>query len=309
MERGKTRRRSMGTRQRWGRGSRSLGWSARTFGSQPSGPSEGQDGAGRKLILVSAGVARTARDLGRASTSRSSLYVFSSCGPVEVSSPPSRSSASSLLTSTSSTYVSCSPSCSLLITFPTQHPRLTNGDPAGSWREMEALQKEGLAKSIAVSNFQISDLEALRLAGLSTPVVNQVRSLPLSRQLANIWTQILLHPYVFAQTAELLAYHATHGIVTEAYSTLIPLTKQPGGPVDVILKEISERRRVSPAQVLFAWARSKGAVIVTWVPVPLKNFGKRADEAWEQDKQPEGAAPRLPSRRRLGALSGGGGRY
>jgi diketogulonate reductase-like aldo/keto reductase len=75
--------------------------------------------------------------------------------------------------------------------------------------------------------------------------------------------QILLHPYVYAQTADLLAYHAEHNIVTEAYSALIPLTKRPGGPVDKPLKEIGERRGVSSAQVLFAWTRAKGAVVVT----------------------------------------------
>ena len=50
--------------------------------------------------------------------------------------------------------------------------------------------------------------------------------------------------------------------MTEAYSSLTPVTS-PGGPLDGPLKDISEARNATPAAVLFAWARAKGAVIVT----------------------------------------------
>lgn len=50
-----------------------------------------------------------------------------------------------------------------------------NGDAPASWREFEEIKKEGLVKSIGVSNFQIDDLESIRRAGQSTPAVNQVR--------------------------------------------------------------------------------------------------------------------------------------
>lgn len=126
-------------------------------------------------------------------------------------------------------------------------PRLTGGDPAGSWREFETLKKEGYSKSIGVSNFEIEHLEAIRSAGLGTPAVNQ----------------ILLHPYVWARQASLVQYHKDHGIVTEAYSSLFPITSQPNGPLAAPLKRISDAHSVTPAAVLFAWARAKGAVIVT----------------------------------------------
>lgn len=42
------------------------------------------------------------------------------------------------------------------------------------WKEMEACQKEGLTKSIGVSNFRISDLERCIAAGSVVPAVNQV---------------------------------------------------------------------------------------------------------------------------------------
>ncbi|SCV67033.1 BQ2448_5679 [Microbotryum intermedium] len=131
-------------------------------------------------------------------------------------------------------------------------PRLVKADPVAAWEEMLVLKKEGLAHSVGVSNYEIEDLEMLREAGLATPVVNQ----------------ILLHPYVYERQKALLAYHEQQGIVTEAYSTLYPLTHRSGGPLDKPLRKIakahsSEKVEVTEAEVLFAWARSKGAVIVT----------------------------------------------
>ena len=54
-----------------------------------------------------------------------------------------------------------------------------------------------------------------------------------------------------------------HGIVSEGYSTPIPLTHQPGGPVDAPVNAIAKRLNAKPEQVLLAWAKSKGVVVVT----------------------------------------------
>jgi hypothetical protein len=48
-----------------------------------------------------------------------------------------------------------------------------------------------------------------------------------------------------------------------------PLTHQPGGPVDAPVNKIAKRENVKPEQVLLAWAKSKGAVVVTYVCSPL----------------------------------------
>jgi diketogulonate reductase-like aldo/keto reductase len=69
--------------------------------------------------------------------------------------------------------------------------------------------------------------------------------------------QILLHPYVIKQTTPLLEFMAAHHIVPEGYSTLIPLTSQPGGPVDKPVNKIAERLNVKPEQVLLAWSAAK----------------------------------------------------
>ena len=45
------------------------------------------------------------------------------------------------------------------------------------WKEIEALQKEGLTKSIGVSNFRVSDFEEILPGATVIPAVNQVRTI------------------------------------------------------------------------------------------------------------------------------------
>jgi len=125
-------------------------------------------------------------------------------------------------------------------------PRLVRPQVLQGWQEMEDLLKQGLTKSIGVSNFLIPDLQELESSAI-VPAVNQ----------------ILLHPYVYKQTKPLLDYCAQKGIVIEAYSPLVPLTQYPGGPVDKPVFAIADRLGVAPEQVLLAWIKAKGAIILT----------------------------------------------
>ncbi|KAI0261214.1 Aldo/keto reductase [Gloeopeniophorella convolvens] len=126
-------------------------------------------------------------------------------------------------------------------------PSLVQSDIPAAWTEMEELKKAGLVKSIGVSNFEIEHLEVLLASAKIKPAANQ----------------ILLHPYVYAHQAPLIAYCAQHGIVTEGYSALIPITQLPGGPLDAPLLEIAKRFDATTDQVLLAWVKAKGAVAVT----------------------------------------------
>lgn len=126
------------------------------------------------------------------------------------------------------------------------HPRLVEKDPVAAWRDMQELKAQGLSKSIGVSNFGIEDLERLKDAKIK-PAVNQ----------------ILFHPYVYKQQKALVEYCQANGIVVEAYSPLIPVTRLPGGPVDEPLSKISKRTGASFDQILIAWAKAKGTVVVT----------------------------------------------
>ena len=46
-----------------------------------------------------------------------------------------------------------------------------------------------------------------------------------------------------------------------------PVTSRRGGPLDIHLKKIGERLGATDDQVLLAWAKAKGAVILTLSPL------------------------------------------
>jgi 2,5-diketo-D-gluconate reductase A len=118
-----------------------------------------------------------------------------------------------------------------------------------SWRAMVELQRDGLVKSIGVSNFTEDFLNRLRDETGVLPAVNQVE----------------LHPY-FPQ-AELRAFHETNGIRTESWSPL-------GNGSDVLstatVTEIAGAHGVSPAQAVLRWHVQLGAV-----PLPRSRDAER----------------------------------
>lgn len=119
-------------------------------------------------------------------------------------------------------------------------------DIRSTWEQLEEAQAKGLARSIGVSNFTVHNLR--QLAGSRVkPVVNQIK----------------LDPYTYAEQAPVIAYAAKHNTVIEAYSSLAPITKVPGGPVDAVVARLANDRKATPAQVIFLWVLAKGAVIVT----------------------------------------------
>jgi len=126
-------------------------------------------------------------------------------------------------------------------------PRTIKGPIEDAWKEFEKIKEDGLSKSIGVSNFNVEQLQQLLKTAKIKPAVNQ----------------IFFNPYNWKQIKELVEYSDAQGIVTEAYSSLTPITRTPGGPVDPVLKTIGLRLGATPAQVLFSWVKSKGAVIVT----------------------------------------------
>jgi len=121
------------------------------------------------------------------------------------------------------------------------------------WKQCEEVQKEGLAKNIGVSNFRIKDFEVILDGAEIIPTVNQIE----------------FHPYVYNASKALLEFQAKHGIKTESYGGLVPITSKPDGPLTPVLKEIAaevEKRRGAPvteAQVLLKWLISKDIIIVT----------------------------------------------
>ncbi|KAF8077808.1 NADP-dependent oxidoreductase domain-containing protein [Lyophyllum atratum] len=121
------------------------------------------------------------------------------------------------------------------------------------WKAMEGVQKDGLAKSIGVSNFKVEDLEEILDGAEIIPAVNQIE----------------LHPYVWKAAEPIVNLGKEHGIMTASYGGQTPIVRVPEGPVNEVLPRIRERlektrgQPVSSSQVLSKWLLQKGAIVVT----------------------------------------------
>lgn len=117
-----------------------------------------------------------------------------------------------------------------------------------TWRALEKIKKEGMARSIGVSNFPVPQLERLLAETGTGPAVNQIE----------------LHPRL-PQT-ELRAFDAKNGIVTQAWSPLAH-----GQLVtDPIVVAIAEQRGKSAAQVLLRWNLDLGNVVISKSVTPAR---------------------------------------
>lgn len=102
-----------------------------------------------------------------------------------------------------------------------------------TWRAFETMARDGQARSIGVSNFLPEHLERLLDSAETIPAVNQVE----------------LHPWM--QQGPLRAFHAQHGIVTQAWS---PLAR--GKALnDVALLNLAESAGLTVAQLILSWLR------------------------------------------------------
>ncbi|MFE2349995.1 aldo/keto reductase [Kitasatospora cineracea] len=119
---------------------------------------------------------------------------------------------------------------------------------AESWKAIEGLAAEGRIRAAGVSNFQPAHLNRLIETGGLVPAVNQVE----------------LHPGL--QQAELRAFHAAHGIATEAWS---PLAQ---GAVldDPAITAIAARTGKSPAQVVLRWHLQLGNLVIPKSVTPAR---------------------------------------
>jgi diketogulonate reductase-like aldo/keto reductase len=108
-----------------------------------------------------------------------------------------------------------------------------------TWKAFIGLQKEGLVRSIGVSNFQPDHLDRIIEETGVTPSINQIE----------------LHPYL--QQPGLSRKHEELGIVTEAWS---PLAQ---GAVldDATITDIADAHGKTPGQVVIRWHLQKGYVV------------------------------------------------
>jgi 2,5-diketo-D-gluconate reductase A len=118
-------------------------------------------------------------------------------------------------------------------------PTLYGGDFVSTWQTLEEFKKDGRARSIGVSNFQVDHLTRLARETATTPAVNQIE----------------VHPY-FTNDA-VRAYCAEHRIATEAWSP-IAQGKVLGDPVVMRIAEATGR---TPAQVVLRWHIQRGDIV------------------------------------------------
>lgn len=118
-------------------------------------------------------------------------------------------------------------------------PTLYDGDFVSTWKVFEEFARDGRARSIGVSNFQVAQLNRLADETDTVPSVNQIE----------------VHPYF--GNDEVRAYGREHGIATEAWA---PIAQ---GKVldDPVINRIAGSRDKTPAQVVLRWHIQRGDIV------------------------------------------------
>ncbi|MBI4033416.1 aldo/keto reductase [Candidatus Saccharibacteria bacterium] len=125
-----------------------------------------------------------------------------------------------------------------------------------SWRALEEINRDGRAKSIGVSNYEIEHLEELFLSAKTVPAVNQIE----------------FNPYIYDKQVTVIEYCKKQKIAIEAYS---PLAR--GRQIDnPKISGIAQKLDKTNAQVLLRWAIQHGTV-----PIPKSAHPGRIRENLE----------------------------
>jgi diketogulonate reductase-like aldo/keto reductase len=114
------------------------------------------------------------------------------------------------------------------------------GGPTWAWPGMEQAQSLGYARSIGVSNFDVTELEQVFGVATSPPVANQIN----------------LNPFSYRR--ELIEENRRRSLATEAYSPLGTGRHLSNARV----KEMADRVGRSPSQVLIRWGLQHDFVVL-----------------------------------------------
>ncbi|MBM0260707.1 aldo/keto reductase [Micromonospora sp. 4G55] len=118
-------------------------------------------------------------------------------------------------------------------------PTRYDGDFVSTWKTLEEFQRDGRAKSIGVSNFQVPHLERLAAEADVVPAVNQIE----------------VHPYFGNE--DVRAYDRQHNIITQAWS---PIAQ---GKVldDPTVVDVADEVGRTPAQVVLRCHVQRGDIV------------------------------------------------
>ncbi|TCD63623.1 hypothetical protein EIP91_005174 [Steccherinum ochraceum] len=139
-----------------------------------------------------------------------------------------------------------------LIHNPKQHPHVKD-----VWRQVLQLKKEGLARSVGVSNFTVRYLEQI------------VGPNPQDASLLPDVIQNEYHPYIAKAGNAVREYAKKHGIIFASYAGLTPIARFPNGPVTSVVERAAKRlsevrgQPVTTGQVLQVWLRQQGIVVIS----------------------------------------------
>ncbi|MEV6650982.1 aldo/keto reductase [Streptomyces sp. NPDC051219] len=158
-------------------------------------------------------------------------------------------------------------------------PRPMTDDYLTIWRAFEEIAKSGRAKAVGVSNFQPAHLRRLLDETSVVPAVNQIE----------------LHPRL--QQSAPRAFHAEHGIATEAWSPL----GQGKGLLDVpTIIAIAQKHGRTPAQVVLRWHVQTGNIVIPKSVTPSRIKENFDIFGFELDGEDVAALTALDSGDRLG---------
>ncbi|GAA2701157.1 aldo/keto reductase [Micromonospora olivasterospora] len=118
-------------------------------------------------------------------------------------------------------------------------PPATPGDSIPTWRELLAARDEGLARTVGVSNYSVSQIDELIQATEEIPAVNQIR-----------WSPTLYDRRTHAA-------HRDRGVVLEGYSPF-----KTSDLSDPVLTRVAAAHDVSPAQVVLRWHIDHEIVVI-----------------------------------------------
>ncbi|PKV88849.1 aldo/keto reductase [Streptomyces sp. TLI_146] len=158
-------------------------------------------------------------------------------------------------------------------------PRAMRDDYVTIWKAFGELAESGRAKAIGVSNFKEPQLRRIIDESGVVPAVNQVE----------------LHPQL-AQP-ELRAFHAEHGIATEAWSPL----GQGKGLLEVpTIVAIAQKYAKTPAQIVLRWHLQLGTIAIPKSVTPSRIAENFDVFGFELDTEDIAAIAALDEAKRLG---------
>ena len=127
-------------------------------------------------------------------------------------------------------------------------PTRYDGDFVSTWQVLEEFYRDGRARSIGVSNFEVAHLRRLAAETEVVPAVNQIE----------------VHPY--CSNDEVRAYGAEHRILTEAWSPIA----QGGVLQDPTITAVADRVGRTAAQVTLRWHVQRGDIIFPKSTTPAR---------------------------------------